>query len=421
MPRHQSSKTPAPLSLTVRVVGDHLVFETLQGVPALTPKWAVFYALLMLAQGQGLTLDEICDHHLWSKQLPASAGREIWRFCNEQEARFFGERISTSPPRQTTKVFALRPDLAAHVTFEPSQEAVTDFVQNLRSYRGSQAVTLSNLTLLMQSGHVEEALQKLQQLKEQPLSLNELAQTEAMIATALDRLYGFYGVAKQVERLKELYAQPGLSKTNKARLLVRLARYYTLSGQYVEAEFYYNKLRRLLTPDDGLEFTQYHINYGLYLRRQGDLERAIHHTLIANESAHIVEWWYGVQATQSNLALMYATLGAQKEGEARRMYLEKARDWAIKGRDTTAITTQGEDEADIPLLLGHIHRLLGEYAKARRYLQGAIASASNIPSYQDWWESLEELALLEEELGNHQAAADLRAKAVTIKARQKGK
>ena len=203
MARSSAAKS-VPLPLVVWRSGDLLTLENPQGVIPLTAKWAVFYALLALRQGQPLTLDELCDHHVWSKQAAASAGREVWRFVREHETRVFGGRISTSPARQATKVFSLLPELSSQVQFDPSPEIVADYLNNLRSHRSSQAVRLSELTLLMQSGHVEAALEQLRLLKKQPLALNDLAHTEVMITTALDRLYGSYGTAKQVETLIDL-------------------------------------------------------------------------------------------------------------------------------------------------------------------------------------------------------------------------
>lgn len=383
-------------------------------------KWLVFYALLALSQPKSVSVEEIQDYHPWALLQPASVGRMLWRFTQQKEALHFGGRISTSPAKQSTKLFALQDSAAQRTSFWPDQSAIADHLHNLRSQRHSQALTLSEYTLLLQSGHVQQALDGLRELQKQPLSLNDSAHTEVLITTALDRLRGIYGTASQLPVLLRLYGQGGLNRANQARILVRLARHYTLSAQYPEAAAYFEKLKRLLGPDDGLEFCQYHINYGLYLRRTGDLVGAINHTLIAHEHAHTVHWWYGVQATQSNLSLMFTTLGEQHEGPARRMYFEKAKEWGQKGTTTNGITTQGEDDADIPLLLGYIHRVLGEYEQSRRCLEKAIHTAMRIPSYQDWWQSLEELANLEEALGNHEIAQVDRAQAAKIRILQKG-
>ncbi|WP_135230817.1 hypothetical protein [Deinococcus fonticola] len=332
---------------------------------SLHERWLVFYAVLALNPSQYISVDEVHDYYPWSRLQHGSIGRMLWRFTTQEEAHLFGQRITHSPAKQATKLFALLPEVIQDVQFQPDQEAVAAHLRNLRSHRSGRAVELSEYTLMLQSGQVEEALSGLRALLPQDLSQNELAHTHALITTALDRLHGPIGTASQIPILLKLLDHNGLNRTNLARILIRLARHHTLCAEYPEAADYYARLKKLLGPQDGLEFCQYHINYALYLRRIGKLEEAIEHTLMAHDLAHEVQWWYGVQATQSNLALMYMHLGAYGHTPAERLNLQKAKQWALKGIRTTSGTLQGADEADIPLLLGCICRNLNEIEEAR--------------------------------------------------------
>ena len=66
----------------------------------------------------------------------------------------------------------------------------------------------------------------------------------------------------------------------------------------------------------------------------------------------------------------------------------------------------------MPLLLGAICRNLNEIEEARKWLEQAIALASAVPSYQDWWSAYEELALLEKKVGNTAAYEAAKREAV---------
>lgn len=381
----------------------------------LNERWLVFYAVLALNPGTFVSVDDLHDYHPWSRLQHSSLGRMLWRFTTHEELALFGTRLTHSPAKQATKLFALLPEVMQDVQFQPDQEAVAAHLRNLRSHRSGRAVELSEFTLMLQSGQVQEALTGLRDLLREDLSQNELAHTHALITTALDRLHGPIGTASQIPVLLKLLYHNGLNRTNQARILIRLARHHTLCAQYSEAADFYARLKKLLGPQDGLEFCQYHINYALYLRRTGKLEDAIEHTLMAHDLAHELQWWYGVQATQSNLSLMYMHLGAQGHTPLERQHLQKAKQWALKGIRTTSGTLQGADEADIPLLLGCICRNLNEIEEARKWFDQAIALASAVPSYQDWWSAYEELALLEKKVGNAEAEQAAKAKAQEIR------
>lgn len=409
---------PQPQPLHISVIDGQLLLSVNGRTVDLSERWQVFYTVLALSPGRFTSVDELHDYYPWSRVQKGSVGRMIWRFSAQEEKALFGGRISHSPAKQATKLFALLPEVSRAVQFSPSQEVVAAHLRNLRSHRAGRAVELSEFTLMLQSGEVEEALAGLKRLLTGPLNLNEEAHAQVLIATALERLYGASGLEKQVAILLHVLRQHGLTRTNQARLLIRLARYYTLSSQYDEAADYYGQLKKLLGPHDGLEFCQYHLNYALYLRRRGQVEQAIEHTLMAHDLAHEVQWWYGVQAAQSNLALMYMHLGAYGQTPLERQHLQKAKGWALKGIRTTSATLQGADEADMPLLLGAICRNLNEIEEARKWLEQAIALASAVPSYQDWWSAYEELALLEKKVGNTAAYEAAKREAQEIRIRQ---
>lgn len=397
------------LQLRISVTNEQLtLFINGQSV-VLSERWQVFYTVLALNPAAFTSVDELHDYYPWSRVQRSSLGRMLWRFTLQEEGRLFGRRVTHSPTKQATKLFALLPEVACSLQFEPTQEVVAAYLRNLRSHRSGRAVELSEYTLMLQSGQVEQALNGLRQLLSESLSLNEEAHAHVLIATALERLYGAQGVKSEVATLLHYAGQTSLTRTNQARIFIRLARYYTLSAQYPAAEEFYDQLKKLLGPQDGLEFCQYHLNYALYLRRVGKLEQAIDHTLMAHDLAHEVQWWYGVQAAQSNLALMYMHLGAYGWTPLERQHLQKAKGWALKGIRTTSGTLQGSDEADLPLLLGSICRNLNEIDEARSWFDRAIELASTVPSYQDWWSAYEELALLEKKVGNiagYQAAKE---------------
>lgn len=383
---------------TVRLLGESLTFEVEKKDIALSQKWAIFYALLLLREGKPLTVDEVCDHHPWSKQLPASAGREIWRFVKEKERRHFSFSLTSSPPHQGTKIFCA--PAGVQVTWEPSRQTIVEALASLSRHHLSEPVELSEATLLMQSGMVVEAEKRLRELLSELGSINSQAHAQALLTSCLERQHGIRAVQERTALLHGLLEYTELTTTNRARILIRLARYYTLSEQYPQANTLYTELSALVTPFHGLEYAHYLINHGLYLRRVGDLKGAIRQTRFAHDQAQAMQWWYGVQATQSNLALMHVTAGEQLGGQARKMEFEQALKWAMKCSSTTDATSQGADEADVAILLGQIHRELENYPLARRWLDTAIRVAKQVPNYQDLRDAYAELLKLEEVLGN---------------------
>lgn len=384
----------------------------------LSERWRVFYALLALRQEGWVSADELSDYFPWNQVKREHIGKLLWRFIQQQETKVFGEAFTCSPPRQGTKLFRVRKNVVSRLRFVPGAEAVFEALHQLRQSHNNCSVLLSEYALLIQCGHLQEALGKLKALREQPLSEDDLAHAEALITSCLDRLYGVEGTGQQVERLQHLLTCDRLSRINQGRLRVRLARHHMRSEEYSEAAAHFASLKRLLRPEDGFEFCQYQLNYGLFLRRLGRHEEAIEQTLIAHECSHVLQWWYGVQAAQSNLALMNLSLAEHKSGSARRIYLFKAQEWALKGLQTTRVTIQGADEADMTLILGIIARELGEYIEGRQWLEQTISTSVRIPNYDDAIEGCEELARLEERVGDSHAAQLARRKAEELRARK---
>jgi hypothetical protein len=373
-----------------------------QGRPiALSHKWVVFYSLLAVHNDRHVSTDEICDYHPWSRLSPHIAGRDMWRFTNTQEQRFFGRRITHSPARQASKLFTLNLDPERQLHFEPNRPAVADHLRTLRAQRNAISMELSECTLLLYSGLVEQAHARLRELSDRTLDVNERAHTETLITMCLDEEHGRDGTVMQLSTLRALLEQPGLNRLNRARILIRLARHATLSGEYDDARPLYDDLRNLLVPEDGVEFCQYHINYGLYLRRTGKLEQAIHHQRVAHESAQTAQWWYGVYAARSNLAVMYLSVAEQSPPLSRRANLERALDWAMRASTTATLTRLPVSQAVAAVLVVRASRLLGLYDQARHWL----TIAQQYPNLPDQASHLavtfDELAALEDACGNH--------------------
>lgn len=368
-------------------------------------KWRVFYALLAVQKHRYVCVDEICDYYPWNRQLPKVVGREIWRFTTQQEARHFGRRISCSPSKQATKQYGLCPHTAPHIALLPDQSAVAGVLQALCFHHSSQAIALSECTLLMQSGFVDLALGRLQGLKTGTLTLNDHAHVDVLISMCLDRLYGTAGTEQQRGILEAHLSEPSLSRLNRMRILIRLARHHALSGHYERSARLFEDLSAAVRPEDGVEYCQFHINYSLLLRRTGDLPRAISHQTLAYHAAHEAQWWYGVQAAQSNLALMHLSQADQARGSAAKLHLRKAKEWALLCVTTTDATIQGADHADSALTLAQAHRRLGELDEALHWAEAAVRIAGRVPNYPDLVEAYEQLALTHKERGNHLLAA----------------
>lgn len=398
-----SSQALVPAQRSIAVIADRnrLDLQVAAQRVDIGHKWQVFYALLAVHADRYVSVDEVCDHYPWTRQVPKVAGRELWRFTTQQESRYFGGRISHSPPRQATKQFALCHEAAQRVFFIPDALAVSHLLKGLCAHQESQAIALSECTLLIQSGFVNTALEHLQQLRLKARSINDQAHVEVLFSMCLDRLYGTAGTEQQRPVLEGFLPLSGLSRLNRIRILVRLARHFTLSEQYPEAAVHFETLRHLVQPDDGVEYCQFHINYSLFLRRNNDLPRAIQHQMLAHSAAHEAQWWYGVQAAQSNLALMHLSEADRSTGEAMKLHLRKAKEWALLCCNTTDATIQGSDHADSALTLSQACRRLGELPEAQHWAQMAVRWASRVPNLPDLVEAYEQLALVEEAQGNY--------------------
>ncbi|WP_309570531.1 hypothetical protein [Deinococcus sp.] len=387
-----------------------------QGQPvALSHKWVVFYTLLAVHSDRHVSTDEICDHHPWSRLSPHIAGRDMWRFTNTQEERFFGRRITQSPARQTSKLFTLNLDPQRQLTFEPNRPVIADHLRTLRAQRNGISMELSECTLLLYAGLIDQVHTRLHELRARALDVNERAHTETLISMCLDEQQGRDGTAAQQPILYSMLEQPGLNRLNRARVLIRVARHASLSGDYTTARPHFDDLRNLLVPEDGVEFCQYHINYGLFLRRAGKLEQALHHQRVAHEAAQTAQWWYGVYAARSNLALMYLSVAEQSPPMARRSNLERALDWAMRASTTATLTRQPVSQAVAAVLVVRAARLLGQYAVARHWLTVAqqYPDLPDRPSHLGV--TLDELALIEDACGNHFLADVAREQAARLR------
>ena len=392
----------APPVLTVQLVKDTFTLYLNHEPLTLPPKWVIFYTLLAVNHNRHISTDEVCDHHPWSRLTPDIAGRDLWRFTRKHEARHFGQRITHSPSRQATKLFTLLPEVTRHLTFQPDQATVADHLRSLRQHRNLVAMQLSECTLLLQSGLVKQSHERLLALKNQPLNINDLAHTETLITMCLNEFYGPEGTAEQVPVLEHLLTQPGLNRLNRARLLIRLARHATLSTQYDVARMYFELLRSSLLPEDGVEYCWYHVNYGLFLRRTGQLHEAMHHQRLAHDTAQVAQWWHGVYAASYNMALMHITASEEAPTAAKVKHLAQAYDWAMRAYSTVVLTRQPVSIADNSVLLALIEGKRGHIVEARHWLRH---SQYRVPDTGEHYPSDQvvyaELARIESSAGNH--------------------
>lgn len=367
----------------------------------LSEKWVIFYALLAVNQERHVSTDEVCDYHPWSRLNPDVAGRDLWRFTQTREANHFGHRISSSPARQASKLFAFALDPQSQLQFIPHRPAVFDHLRSLRSHRNNVALELGECTLLLQSGLVLQALARLNALRDHKLSANDQAQILTLTTMCLEEQGGVESITSQVPLLLAALGLPGLNRLNRARILIRLARYHTLKGQYDQAHGYFLSLRSMLTPEDSVEYCWFHINYGLYLRRTGHLERAIHHQRLAHDVAQMAQWWHGVFSARSNLTLMHLSLAESSPPALRKRLLHQALDWALRAHSTVTLTRQPLAMAETSVLVARSYRLLGHIREARHWLE----NARKVDHHPDLSLHLavvwDEEAALEEQLGHH--------------------
>ena len=367
----------------------------------LSEKWVVFYALLAVNHERHVSTDEICDHHPWSRLSPSVAGRDLWRFTRTQELGLFGHRITTSPVRQTSKLFTLALDGRAELQFDPARPAIFDHLRSLRVHRNTVAVELGECTLLLQSGLVTQALERLETMRDSTLSANDQAQILTLTTMCLEDQGGISATEAQVPLLLAALRLPGLNRLNRARLLVRVARYHTLKGHYDQAHAHFVTLRSLLVPEDGVEYCWFHINYGVYLRRTGHLERAIHHQRLAHDVAQVAQWWHGVYSARSNLTLMHLSLAETSPAPARKRLLQQALDWSLRAHSTVTLTRQHLAMAQTSLLVGRTYRLLGQIKEARHWLDNARLVHHHPELSLHLAVVWDEQALLEKQCGHH--------------------
>lgn len=398
---HRGVATTPDLNITL--VKDTLHLETRRGPLRLSQKWTVFYTLLAVNSERHVSTDEVCDHHPWSRLTPSIAGRDLWRFTRQQETRHFGQRITSSPARQSTKLFTLLPSISGRLTFTPDLATVADHLRSLREHRNRIAMQLSECTLLLQSGLVTQALTRLQELRPELVNINDVAHTETLITMCLQELHGVQGILGRKEVLEGLLDTPGLNRVNRARLLIRLARHATLSGQYGEAQRLFHLLRSLLLPEDGVEYCWYHANYGLLLRRTGHLEEALHHQRLAHDSAQLAQWWHGVYSASYNLALTHLSLAERTPSAAKQRHQGQAREWAMRAYSTAVLTRQPVAVADTSVLLALVEGRLGQPDTARHWLKHAQYRVPNddFEHYPVPRIIYAELAAIEKQAGNH--------------------
>jgi len=384
----------------------------------LSEKWVVFYALLAVNHERHVSTDEICDYHPWSRLSPSVAGRDLWRFTRTQELELFGHRITTSPARQTSKLFSLVLEPRSQLRFDPARPVVSDHLRSLRIHRNTVAVELSECTLLLQSGLVTQALERLGAMHDSTLSANDQAQLLTLTTMCLEDQGGINATASQVPLLLAASQLPGLNRLNRARLLVRVARYYTLKGQYDQAHRYFVTLRSMLVPEDGVEYCWFHINYGVYLRRTGHLERAIHHQRLAHDVAQVAQWWHGVYSARSNLTLMYLSLAETSPAPLHKRLLQQALDWSLRAHSTVTLTRQHLAIAHTAVLVARTYRLLGQTREAQHWLDKARLVDHHPELSLHLAVVWDEQALLEEQRGHHFHAHLARVQAAACRTRQ---
>ena len=400
--KNEVAPQKAPLVLTIQLVKDSFTLHRGHDPLALPPKWVIFYTLLAVNSNRHISTDEVCDHHPWSRLTPEIAGRDLWRFTRTHEERYFGQRITHSPNRQATKLFTLLPDITRNLFFQPDQATVADHLRSLRQHRNLVAMQLSECTLLLQSGLVKQALERLLALKNQSLNINDLAHTETLITMCLHEFHGPSGTAGQIPVLEHLMTQPGLNRLNRARLLIRLARHATLTVNYDQAHTYFDQLRSTLLPEDGVEYCWYHVNYGLFLRRTGQLHEAMHHQRLAHDTAQVAQWWHGVFAASYNMALMHITASEESPAAVKSLHLAHALEWAMRAYSTVVLTRQPVAISDTSVLLALIEGRRGHVTETRHWLRH---SQYRVPDTTEHYPSdvvvYDELARVESSAGNH--------------------
>lgn len=408
----------APPTLTVQLDKEICRLVWNGYVLPLSEKWVVFYALLAVNHERHVSTDEVCDHHPWSRLSPGVAGRDLWRFTRTQELVLFGHRITSSPARQASKLFTLVLDDKMQLRFDSARPAVFDHLRSLRSHRNNVAVELGECTLLLQSGLIAQAFERLEALQDSSLSANEQAQILTLTTMCLEEQGGIEATAVQLPLLLSALHLPGLNRLNRARLLVRMARYYTLKGHYDHAHRSFVTLRSLLVPEDGVEYCWFHINYGLYLRRTGHLERAIHHQRLAHDVAQVAQWWHGVYSARSNLTLMHLALAEKSPPLHRQRLLRQALDWALRAHSTVTLTRQPLAMAETSVLIARTYRLLRQTREAQHWLDNARLVDHHPELSLHLAVVWDEQALLEEQDGHHFHAHLARVQAATCRAEQ---
>lgn len=397
-----------PPVLTAALHKDGCALHFQQAPLALSEKWVVFYTLLAVHEDRHVTTDEVCGHHPWNHLSPDVAGRDLWRFTRTQEARFFGRRVSSSPVRQSSRAFTLSD---VHVTFAPDRRSVADFLNGLRSGGGDLALEIGECALLLQGGLVDLALARLEELRGRVRSANDAAQLETLRAMCLDEQGGFRATAPHLPALLLLLQRPELSRVNRARILTRLARHHMLAGETTQAQETFGLLRNLLTPEDGPDYCLYHLNYGLFLRRRGELDRALHHQQLAHDVALRVRWWHGVYSARSNMVVVYLSLAEASGPRTRTRYLERALDWAQRTHSTVTMTRQPLAMAETALLVARAYRLLGYADWAAHWLDRAMETTHHPDPAWHLSQCWEERALLAEADGHHFIADQARRQA----------
>lgn len=387
----------------------------------LSQKWTVFYALLAVHYHRHISTDDICDYHPWSHLAPDTAGRDLWRFIREQEEKHFNQRITQSPNRQATKLFTLAADITKKLQFYPNRPIIADHLRSLKNHDNALHIDISECILLMQSNLTNLALKRLKELQSQTLNINDIAHIETLITICLDEIYGISAFSQQISIIKSLLNTKNLNRLNRARIIMRLARFYTFNEEYDTAKAYFIQLRSLLSPEDGTEYCWYHINYGVFLRRIDHLDQAIYHQRLAHDSAQTLQWWYGVHAARYNLALMYISFADKSSDSSQQKYLQHALNWATKAHDLAILNRQAANKAEILLLIAQIHRKNNDFLVARNWLEKTLELQFLQPSKHDAHMSIvyQEIALVEKALNNHFAAKIARQKSEDHKQKSK--
>lgn len=325
-----------------------------------------------------------------------------------------GQRITQSPARQATKLFTLSTEITKHLQFYPNRPTIADHLQSLKSHRHSMTNQLSECTLLMQSDLAKPALERLKEMRKQPVNTNELAHIEALITMCIDELYGSSGNERQIHSLESLLEVPDLNRINRARIIICLAQFYTFKEDYNIAKSYFTQLRSLVTPEDNIEYCWYHLYYGLFLRKVRQLDQAIYHQRLAHDSAQVGQWWHGVYAARYNLALIFISLADKSSRPANQKYLQDALKWANKAHDIALLSRKLTNKAEVSLLIAQIHRKRKTWLEARQWLD--ICLETNFPQQSKYDAHMstvyQEIALMEEAFNNYFSATIARQKAL---------